>query len=585
MSNKVFEEAPQTPQPSGGAVDKVRKAARQLAYDTRYKVKGKFKDGQKADPASLKRAYMQQLGSSSAPGPVKMLAKKMLIDEEYDFVDVDVKSSLSNICAKVFVEGGGKIEEEIEVIEEAEDTKYTIRVKDKKTGREYLRKADRAKISELRLNPNISSVEITGRKDDSTYDRTGQKTAKVKAGKGLDPVGKEDSDINNDGKVNKTDSYLKNRREKIGNAIAKEEYIDEAPYQVMGSPDGKKEKKIGKPVKSRKYADSRAAELADTHKETGGQYRSKYVEEVIYEKEGNGDKKIDVMKKGKNNVKINPSLGESIRAELDLLKAQKIAEQDASMKQQEDEKKKEQLAAQQDKKDRMMKMRILQNKMRAVRGGAEIAASHKLEGDTIAEGEGMMRYCPACDKDETREECKAGGEYWDENSKPAKEEDPRSMPAKINLAKNKLRAMGLKMSYDMEGDMVDEKYQGMYQSPAPTHNRLKSKDPKATMSPGRRAMQKSDDLQNTEPGSNRAKKQKRVSDQINRNFQSARKTVGEGLSVKDQMKVSQEYFKKRNSRSPEEKKAEADKDAKSRAKNYAMHKRPDPYKSRPGESD
>jgi len=399
MSNKVFEEAPQTPQPSGGAVDKVRKAARQLAYDTRYKVKGKFKDGQKADPASLKRAYMQQLGSSSAPGPVKMLAKKMLIGEEYDFVDVDVKSSLSNICAKVFVEGGGKIEEEIEVIEEAEDTKYTIRVKDKKTGREYLRKADRAKISELRSNPNISSVEITGRKDTDTYDKTGQKTAKVKAGKGLDPVGKEDSDINNDGKVNKTDSYLKNRREKIGSAIANEE--------------------------------------------------------VIYEKEENGDKKIDVMKKGKNTVKINPSLGESIRAELDLLKAQKIAEQDASMKQQEDESKSKELADKQAKKDKMMRIRILRNKMLAVRQGTEVNASHELEGDTIAEGEGTMRYCPACDKDETREECKAGGEYWDENSKPAKEEDPRSMPAKINLAKNKLRAMGLKMSYDMEGDMVE----------------------------------------------------------------------------------------------------------------------------------
>jgi len=457
MSNKVFEEAPQTPQPSGGAVDKVRKAARQLAYDTRYKVKSKFKDGQKADPASLKRAYMQQLGTSSAPGPVKMLAKKMLVGEEYDFVDIDVKSSLSNICAKVFVEGGGKIEEEIEVIEEADDTKYTIRVKDKKTGREYLRKADRAKISELRANPNISSVEITGRKDDSTYDRTGQKTAKVKAGKGLDPVGKEDDDINNDGKVNKTDSYLKNRRKTIGNAIAKEE--------------------------------------------------------VIYEKEENGDKKIDVMKKGKNAVKINPSLGESIRAELDLLKAQRIAEQDASMKQQDDEKKKEQLADKQAKKDKMMRMRILRNKMLATRAGTEVNASHQPEGDTIAEGEDTMRYCPKCDKDETREECKYGGEYWDENSQPAKAEDPRSMPAKINLAKNKLRAMGLKMSYDMEGDMV------------------------------------------------------------------------EGLSVKDQMKVSQEYFKKRNSRSPEEKKAEADKDAKSRAKNYAMHKRPDPYKSRPGESD
>ena len=122
-----------------------------------------------------------------------------------------------------------------------------------------------------------------------------------------------------------------------GKDTRKEEYIDEAPYQVMGSPDGKKEKKIGKPVKSRKYADSRAAELSDTHKITGGQYRSKYVEEVIYEKDDNGEKKLDVMKKGKNTVKINPSLGESIRAELDLLKAQRIAEQDASMKQQEDE--------------------------------------------------------------------------------------------------------------------------------------------------------------------------------------------------------------------------------------------------------
>jgi hypothetical protein len=31
----------------------------------------------------------------------------------------------------------------------------------------------------------------------------------------LDPVGKEDDDINNDGKVDKTDKYLANRRKKI----------------------------------------------------------------------------------------------------------------------------------------------------------------------------------------------------------------------------------------------------------------------------------------------------------------------------------------------------------------------------------
>jgi hypothetical protein len=56
--------------------------------------------------------------------------------------------------------------------------------------------------------------------------------------------------------------------------------INEMPYQVLGSPDGGKEKKVGKPVKSKKYADARATELADTHKATGGKYRSQYVEEI-----------------------------------------------------------------------------------------------------------------------------------------------------------------------------------------------------------------------------------------------------------------------------------------------------------------
>ena len=36
----------------------------------------------------------------------------------------------------------------------------------------------------------------------------------------LDPVGKEDDDINNDGKVDKTDKYLKKRRAAISSAIA-----------------------------------------------------------------------------------------------------------------------------------------------------------------------------------------------------------------------------------------------------------------------------------------------------------------------------------------------------------------------------
>ena len=59
------------------------------------------------------------------------------------------------------------------------------------------------------------------------------------------------------------------------------EQLNERPYQVMGyDKEGGKEKKVGKPVKSRKYADARASELSDTHKKTGGKYRSQYVEDV-----------------------------------------------------------------------------------------------------------------------------------------------------------------------------------------------------------------------------------------------------------------------------------------------------------------
>ena len=45
-------------------------------------------------------------------------------------------------------------------------------------------------------------------------------TAKAKAGK-LDPVGKEDKDIDNDGDHDKTDKYLLKRRKAIGAAIRK----------------------------------------------------------------------------------------------------------------------------------------------------------------------------------------------------------------------------------------------------------------------------------------------------------------------------------------------------------------------------
>ena len=232
MGNIISEDAAKPAQAGVGAADKIRKSARQLAYDVRYKVKQGFKDGQKADPVSLKRAYLSQLGKSPAPGNVKQLAKKMLVGEEYDFVDVS--NSISKLVNKAFVEhhqkdkDGNTIPHEDEIKEESEGGKYKIRVKDKKTGKSYVRMATRDKISELRKNPNITSVEMTGY--GTPYEgekKKGEQTAKTKSGKGLDPVGKEDGDINNDGKKDKTDSYLMNRRKAIGKAMAKEEFIGE----------------------------------------------------------------------------------------------------------------------------------------------------------------------------------------------------------------------------------------------------------------------------------------------------------------------------------------------------------------------
>ena len=96
------------------------------------------------------------------------------------------------------------------------------------------------------------------------------------------------------------------------------QFIAEMPYQVYGSPDGKKEKKIGKPVKSRKYADARAAELADTHKATGGKYRSQK-EEVELE-EGRAEDAKASLEKVKARQKVLDTYEKKTGKKLDITK-------------------------------------------------------------------------------------------------------------------------------------------------------------------------------------------------------------------------------------------------------------------------
>ena len=385
MSNHISEEGPRQGHAAGDT--SVEQQASQLASDIKYKARQKMKQtsGSSLSPAQVQALYRQLLNASPAPGAVKSIVKQKLFKEQVDrgaeLVSETIKGSKSSVFGKIFVEGGGQKEE---VIEEDSDQKFVIRVTDKSTGNTSYRKADRAKIAQLRANPNISSVEITGRKKaDDAYDseKTGGKKAK--------------KDYDGDGKIESgTAEYMGSRDKAIKKAMAKEE--------------------------------------------------------VIYEKEENGDKKIDVMK-GKNAIKVNPSLGESIKAELAALSAEKIQEQEAAMKQQDDEKKKEAAALQQAKKDKMMKLRILQSKMKAVRGGTEINASHEMQGDTVAEGEKEKK----------------------------EDEDPRSMGTKIRLAKNKLRSMGLKMSYDMEGEMTEGLSVAQQMKISQDYNRMSPEEKKA----------------------------------------------------------------------------------------------------------
>lgn len=114
----------------------------------------------------------------------------------------------------------------------------------------------------------------------------------------LDPVGKEDGDINNDGKKDKTDKYLMNRRKKIGKAIAATEAVDKRDEAAM-----KKFQELQKKVDQKKKL--KQEEFSD--------WRADLQEQGLIEvmDETEADKPIKE-KKVNNKIKINPKLGEAI---------------------------------------------------------------------------------------------------------------------------------------------------------------------------------------------------------------------------------------------------------------------------------
>lgn len=70
-------------------------------------------------------------------------------------------------------------------------------------------------------------------------------TKKDDDGEGMDPVGKEDGDVDNDGDKDSSDEYLANRRKKIGKEIEKDKDVKESEESPYPSLDKKKREKKG----------------------------------------------------------------------------------------------------------------------------------------------------------------------------------------------------------------------------------------------------------------------------------------------------------------------------------------------------
>ena len=251
MTKKIFEELParkHAPAKAAPAAAKgegsveggdSEKKIRQAVYDIRYRARREGID--------LRAAYSQYMSNSNLTAPEQAAVRAKLFGkdgggekkESYDMAMADgATSAVANAMFKVFVEKNIK-EEEIQE-DATSEKKYKVRVIDEKSGRSYVRYADRQKITELRAKG--LKVEMTEHGD--PYE--GKKKEVPNKG-GLDkPVaaGKRDGDVNDDGKKDSTDKYIYNRRDAINKAIEKkksmkEEFLADGTTSTEGQNKGK----------------------------------------------------------------------------------------------------------------------------------------------------------------------------------------------------------------------------------------------------------------------------------------------------------------------------------------------------------
>ena len=173
---------------------------------------------------------------------------------------------------------------------------------------------------------------VSPRKERETYvDSAG--TTRHKSGakmEGLDPVGKEDGDVNNDGKKDSTDKYLMNRRKAIGKAMKKkmsEGVRDMDPEKGTAERKARLEKKRGMKMDDHpqyKKEETEVDEYIDTVAKVKEVERKNDVQRWLQKESSNWrqdlseimtddiDSKPIKEKKVNNKIKINPKLGEAV---------------------------------------------------------------------------------------------------------------------------------------------------------------------------------------------------------------------------------------------------------------------------------
>ena len=204
----------------------VEKQASQLASDVRYKAKGKLKPG--ASKEQMMKVYMAVLASSPAPSAVKTLAKKKILGEQ-----VETQTQIPP-HGDSFRPGSVKNPPAPE-LPPAPKAKRKKPVEEQ-TAQDYVNRGGSPQHMGRDLPSRMSPGKgkgPTGSKGTmgragagSIVNRAIKATDKVQSqlkryAEELDPVGQRDGDVNDDGKKDKTDEYIYNRRDAIKRAIAK----------------------------------------------------------------------------------------------------------------------------------------------------------------------------------------------------------------------------------------------------------------------------------------------------------------------------------------------------------------------------